>query len=46
MKLVQYNGWLFSTVDTDDLVPYHQGISSYKAEYALIFTQLFMDQNL
>ena len=32
MKLVQYNEYLVSTVDTDGLVLKHQGISSYSAE--------------
>ena len=34
MKLVQYNNYLVSTVDTDVLVLYHQGISYYSAENA------------
>ena len=34
MKLVQYNECLISIVDTDDLVLWHQGISSRCADYA------------
>ena len=36
MKLAQYNGYSISTVDTDDLVLQHQGISSYSAQYAVM----------
>ena len=32
MKLVQYNRYLFNTVDTNDLVLKHQDSSSYNAE--------------
>ena len=32
MKLVQYNNYLVSTVDTDGMVLQHQGISSHSAE--------------
>ena len=32
MKVVQYNVYLPSAVDTDRLVLYNQGISSYKAD--------------
>ena len=42
MKLIQYNGYSVSTVDTDGLVLKHQGISSYSTEYALMHFQLFM----
>ena len=34
MKPVQYNECLISIVDADDLVLYHQGISSHIADYA------------
>ena len=34
MKLVEYNGCLVSIVDTDGLVHWHQGISSFSADYA------------
>ena len=34
--------FLFSIVDTIGLVLYHQGISSYRTEYAPIRFQLFM----
>ena len=33
MKLVHYNEYLVSTVDTDGLVLQHQGISNHSAEY-------------
>ena len=33
MKLAQYNECLISFVDTDGLVPSHQGISSHSADY-------------
>ena len=33
MKLVQYNGYSVSTVDTNDLVLSNQDICSYSAEY-------------
>ena len=39
MKLFQYNNYLVSTVDTDGLVLYHQGISCYSAENAPISFQ-------
>ena len=42
MKLVQHNQYLVSTVDTDDLMFKHQDISSYSAEYAPVYFQLFM----
>ena len=42
MKLVQYNEYLVSTVATDGLVLQHQGISSYRVEYAPMYFQLFM----
>ena len=42
MKLVQYNEYLVSTMDTDDLMLQHQGICSYSAEYTPIEFQLFM----
>ena len=34
MKLVQYNGYIPNTVDTDYLVLEQQGISWFSAEYA------------
>ena len=43
MKLVQHIEYLVSTVDTDDLVLRHQGISIHSAEYAPVHFQLFMD---
>ena len=42
VKLVQYNGYSISTVDTDGLVLKHQGISSYSAEYAPMHFKLFI----
>ena len=33
MKLVQSNEYFISTVDTDDLLLWHQSISSHSAEY-------------
>ena len=33
IRLVQYNGYLISTVDADDLVLWHQGIGIYSEEY-------------
>ena len=42
MKLVQQNVCLVSTVDIDGRVVWHQGISSYSAEYTPICFQLFM----
>ena len=41
-KLVQYNEYLISTVDTDGLVLQHQAISSHSAEYTPMHFQLFM----
>ena len=41
MKLVQYNECLFSIVDTDGLVLYHQGISSNSADYATMRFPVF-----
>ena len=38
----QYNEYLLSTVDTDDLVIQHQGINSHSDEYAPMRFQLFM----
>ena len=40
IKLAQYNEYLFSTVDTDGLVLWHQGISSHSVEYAVMCFQL------
>ena len=34
MKLVEWNKYLISIVDTDGLVLQHQGISSHSADYA------------
>ena len=42
MKLVQYNQYLVSTVDTDGLVLWHQGISSHSAKNAPMHFQLFV----
>ena len=42
MKLVQYNEYFVSTVDTDGLVLKHQGISSHSADYSPMHFQLFM----
>ena len=36
------NDYLINTVDTDGLVLYHQGISSFSAEYAPMHFQSFM----
>ena len=44
-KLVQYSGYLCSTVDTDGLVLKHQGISIHSAEYTLMHFQLFIGQH-
>ena len=41
MKLAQYIECLVSTVDTDDLVLKHQGISRKSADYAPMRFQLF-----
>ena len=41
MKVVQYNEYLVSTVDTDALVLEHQGIRGCNVEYAPIHFQLF-----
>ena len=42
MKLLQYTKYLVSTVDTDDLVLQHQGISSYSAVYVPMYFNLLM----
>ena len=42
MKLVQYNEYLVSTVGSDGLVLWHQGISSHIAGYKPMHFQLFM----
>ena len=42
MKLIQYNEYLVSAVDTDGLVPRSQGISGYITDNALVCFQLFM----
>ena len=42
MKLVKYNKYPVSTVSTDGLVCWHQGISSYNM-YAQMCFQLLMD---
>ena len=39
MKLVQYNEYLASTVDTDGLV--HQGISTHSAKYTPIVSDIY-----
>ena len=41
MKLVHYNWYLVSTVDTDGLVFQHQGISANSAEYTPMDFWLF-----
>ena len=42
MKLVQHIWYLASTVATDALVFYHQGISSHSAEDTPMYFHLFM----
>ena len=42
MKLVKYNNYSFSIVDTDGLVFWHQGISGYDVAYARLRCHLFM----
>ena len=42
LKLVRYNGYLVSAVDTDGLVLKHQGISSQSANYTPVHFQLLM----
>ena len=42
MKLIQYKGYLVSTVDIDGLVLSHQGISSYSAENTPMHFQFLM----
>ena len=42
MKLLQCNEYVVSQVDTDGLVLQHKGISSYSAEYTLMYFLLFM----
>ena len=42
MKLIKYNVYLVSTVDTDGLVLQHQGSNSHSAEYAPMHFQMFM----
>ena len=41
MKLVQYNECFVIIVDTDDLVLWHQGISSHSADYAPMRSLVF-----
>ena len=41
MKLVQYNEFFISIVDTDGLVLKHQGISCHKADYASMCFPVF-----
>ena len=41
MKLIQYNEYLVSTMDTDALVLKHQGISIPRAAYTTMHFQLF-----
>ena len=41
MKLVQYSECLVSIVDTDDLVLYHQGISSNRTDYTPMHFPVF-----
>ena len=42
MQPAQYNKYLVSTADTDDMGLWPQDISSYSAEYEPIHFQLFM----
>ena len=42
MKLAQYSKYVVGNVGADDLVLWHQGISSYSADYTPICFQLFM----
>ena len=42
MKLIQYNEYYVSTVDTDDLVFQQRGISSHSAENAPMYIQSFI----
>ena len=44
MNLVQNKEYIIRTVDTDDLVFKHQGISSQNANYAPMYFQLFSGQ--
>ena len=46
MKLVQYNKYLFCTVDTNGLVLYQQSISSYNIAYAPMHFQLANEKNI
>ena len=43
MKLVPYNEYLVSTVDTDVRVLQQKGINWYSAEYAPMHFQMCMD---
>ena len=40
MKPLQYNEHFINTVDTDGLVPWHQGMSSHSVEYTHTHTQI------
>ena len=42
MKLIQYNEYVISTVDTDGLMLQHKGIHNYSAYDAPMHFQLFM----
>ena len=42
MKLVWYNEYLVSTMDTDGPVLYHSGLHNYSAKCAPVHFQLFM----
>ena len=41
MDLVKYSKYFISSLDTDKLVLWHQGITSYSAEYAPMYFQCF-----
>ena len=41
MKLVKYNDYLVTTVDTDGMVPQQQGINSYSQSIPLAFPVIY-----
>ena len=41
VKMVKYDAFLGSIVDTDSLVPEHQGISTHSTEYAQCVSSCF-----
>ena len=43
LKPIKRNDYLVCTVDTDDLVLQHRGISCHSAEYTSMHFQLFVD---